>query len=180
MCLRKKNSVPLTPPKIRTHISNSIFFAKKYLARRSSEFQLSTAHWEFSGILRDYLHCTSSGYCDYCSHYLQGHVYSARCMKTSHRHVHEPLMGQLATPLNGTCPALGHHFPCHLPQLGLLKGLKKPHPVAKYRKSGTGERRPALSRGGDFKFKTNTSWLTSRFPSVELYILCSKTSPARE
>lgn len=107
--------------------------------------------------MRDYLHCTSSGYCDYCSHYLQGHVYSARCMKTSHRHVHEPLMSQLATPLNGTCPALGHHFPCHLPQLGLLKGLKKPHPVAKYRKSGTGERRPALSRGGDFKFKTNTS-----------------------
>lgn len=39
---------------------------------------------------------------------------------------------------------------------------------------------PALSRGGDFNFKTNTSWLTSQFPSVELYVLCSKTSPARE
>lgn len=157
MSLRKKKSVSLTPRGSGPTSPTPSFFQE---VPGQKELRVPTVHsslgvlWHLEGLPTLYHFWLL---CDYCSHYLQGHVYSARCMKTSHTHVHEPLMSQLATPLNRTCPALGHHFPCHLPQLGLLNGLKKPHPVAKYRKSGTGERRPALSRGGDFKFKTNTS-----------------------
>lgn len=145
---KKKNSVSLTPRGSEPTSPTPSFFQE---VPGQKELSVPTVHsslgvlWHLEGLPTLYHFWLL---CDYCSHYLQGHVYSARCMKTSHTHVHEPLMSQLATPLKGTCPALGHHFPCHLPQLGLLNGLKKPHPVAKYRKSATGERRPALSRGG--------------------------------
>lgn len=67
---------------------------------------------------------------------------------------------QLATPrMNGTCPALGHHFPCHLPQLRSPEEFEEATSCGQIQKvwgvcvwGG-----PALSRGGDFKFKTNTS-----------------------